>query len=129
MRTVNLPQEEACPVPDYLLGNLYRASPTSLHALIESVPAEVRAMLAIFCSRRTHLASLGLAIASTCERDELMKSGGEQGALVFAQSRQIPPLISQKRRKVTLPRSSAKGMRLFALDSELAVPDLQSKLN
>ena len=104
MRSVEIPQEESCPVPDALLGDLYRASPTGLHALVESVPAEVRAMLAVFCSRRAHLASLGLAIASTCERDELMKSGGELGALIFVQSRQVPPVISERRRKVTLSR-------------------------
>ena len=74
--------------------------------MVESVPAEVRAMLAIFCSRRAHLASLGLAIASTCERDHLMRSGGELGALIFTQSREVPATIPERRRKVSLARSS-----------------------
>ena len=87
--------------------SLYRASPLRLHALVESIPAEVRAMLAVFCCRRSHLASLGLAVASTCERDDLIKFGGELGALVFVQSRQVPPVMSDKRRKVTLSRLSA----------------------
>jgi hypothetical protein len=106
MRNVDIPQEESCPVPDALLGDLYRASPMGLHALVESVPADVRAMLAIFCCRRTHLATLGLAVASTCERDDLMMAGGELGALIFVRSRQVPPVISERRRKVTLSRSS-----------------------
>src|SRR5215210_6259959 len=106
MRRIDIPQEESCPVPDALLGDLYRASPMGLHALVESVPPGVRAMLAVFCSRRAHLASLGLAIASTCERRELIKSGGELGAVIFAQSREASPVIPEKRRGVTLPRSS-----------------------
>jgi len=106
MRTVDIPQEESCPIPEALLGDLYRASPAGLHALVETVPAEVRAMLAIFCSRRAHLASLGLAIASTCERNQLTRSGGEWGALIFAQSREVPAVIPERRRKVTLSRSS-----------------------
>src|SRR3954466_5988688 len=105
MRMVDIPQEESCPVPEALLGDLYRASPGGLHALVESVPAEVRAMLAIFCSRRAHLASLGLAIASTCERDQLMRSGVDLGAVIFLPSRQVPPLIAASRGKVTLSRS------------------------
>jgi hypothetical protein len=104
MRRHEIPQEESCPVPDALLGDLYRASPEGLHALVESVPAEVRALLAVFCSRRAHLATLGLAIASTCEREQLVKSGGELGAHIFAQSRQGPPVIAEGRRKVTLTR-------------------------
>jgi hypothetical protein len=107
MRSVAIPQEESCPVPDALLGDLYRASPLGLHVLVESIPVEVRAMLAVFCCRRSHLASLGLAVASTCERDDLIKFGGELGALVFVQSRQVPPVISDKRRKVTLSPLSA----------------------
>jgi hypothetical protein len=42
-----IPQEEQCPVPDDLLGDLYRASPQGLHALVESIPPQVRAMLAV----------------------------------------------------------------------------------
>jgi hypothetical protein len=101
-----IPQEEVCPVPESLLGDLYRASPQGLHVLVESVPAQVRAMLAIYCSRRAHLATLGLTIASTCERNELIRSGGQLGAAIFVQSREIPHLAPEKRRKVTLSGDS-----------------------
>ena len=97
-----IPQEEECPVPDDMLGELYRASPQGLHALVETIPSQVRAMLAVYCSRRSHLASLGLAIASTCERGEMIRSGGEFGAVIFAQSREAPAATQEKRRKVTL---------------------------
>jgi hypothetical protein len=101
-----IPQEEVCPIPESLLGDLYRASPEGLHALVENVPAQVRAMLAVYCSRRTHLATLGLAIASTCERNELIKSGGQLGAVIFVQSRQALHVVPEKRRKVTLSGGS-----------------------
>jgi hypothetical protein len=102
-----IPQEEVCPVPESLLGDLYRASPEGLHALVESVPAQVRAMLALYCSRRTHLATLGLALASTCERNELITFGGQLGDAIFAQSRQAPHVAPEKRRKVTLSSGSS----------------------
>ena len=102
----DIPQEETCPIPDSLLGELYRASPEGLHSLVESIPAQVRATLAIFCSRRSHLASLGLALASTCERNELIKSGGQFGASIFADYRQAPFVAVEKRRKITLPTGS-----------------------
>ena len=44
--------EETCPVPESVLGQLYRASPHGLDALIEMVPAQTRAMLAVYCYRR-----------------------------------------------------------------------------
>jgi hypothetical protein len=106
-----LPQEEACPIPDSLLGDLYRASPEGLHSLVESVPPRVRAMLAIYCYRRGHMTSLGLAIAATCEKTDMIEAGGQFGAVIFEQSRQAPNVIPEKRRKVTLPTSS--GLQLI----------------
>jgi hypothetical protein len=102
-----IPQEEACPVEDSLLGDLYRASPQGLHALVETIPANVRAMLALYCYRRTHLSELAVAIASTCERDELVWAGGEFGSVVFAQSRKAPEVTPERRRKITLASGSA----------------------
>ena len=105
-----IPQEENCPVPDSLLGDLYRASPQGLHALVESIPPQVRAMLAIYCARRSHMASLALAIASTCERSELVSAGHEFGAVLFAQTRQAPAVVPEKRRKVTLATRSPMAL-------------------
>jgi hypothetical protein len=101
-----LPQEEQCPVEESLLGELYRASPQGLHTLVETIPATVRAMLAVYCYRRSHLSDLGLAIASTCDRRDLRAVGGELGSVVFAQSRTAPATIPEKRRKITLSSGS-----------------------
>ena len=78
---------DACPVGDELLGELYRANENGLPALIESVSSDVRAMLALFCYRRSHLHSLALAIASTCSERELAQFGGRVGSVLYAQSR------------------------------------------
>ena len=58
------PQEETCPVPENLLGMLYRASPHGLDSLIATVPARTRAMLALYCHSRAHLQSIGFAVAA-----------------------------------------------------------------
>ena len=102
-----LPQEEPCPVEDSLFGDLYRSSPEGVHALVETVPPNVRAMLALYCYRRSHLSDLAIAVASTCERYELVKVGGELGNVVFDQSRKAPEATREKRRKITLATGSA----------------------
>ena len=78
---------DSCPVGDELLGELYRANENGLPALVESVSSEVRAMLALFCYRRSHLHSLAIAIASTCSERELAQFGGRVGSALYAQSR------------------------------------------
>ena len=105
--------EEACPVPESVLGQLYRASPQGLTALIETVPPSARATLAIYCRRRGHLASLAIAIASTCNKDELMDAGGEFGASLFEQARSGPE-VTDGRRKISLSENSL--MKAIAQD-------------
>jgi hypothetical protein len=81
---------DSCPVRDELLGEMYRASEHGLSALVESVSSDVRAMLALFCYRRSHLHSLALSIASSCSERELVQFGGRAGAALYAQSREAP---------------------------------------
>jgi len=100
-------EEEACPVADQLLGEIYRASAHGLNELIATVSPTARALLAVYCYRRAHLASIGLAIAATCEKDDLSSVGGNAGAMLFEQSRENlqPELIgthANSRRKITL---------------------------
>ena len=83
-------QEESCPVSDELLGAIYRASSFRLDDLVASVPAEVRAMLALYCYRRGHLQSIGLAIAATCDEHDLRSVGGKAGIALFDVARQAP---------------------------------------
>ncbi|MGH6680655.1 MAG: hypothetical protein ACREDL_17410, partial [Bradyrhizobium sp.] len=54
-------ESDICPVQDELLGDLYRANEHGLAKLVESVSTDVRAKLALFCYRKSHLHSLALA--------------------------------------------------------------------
>lgn len=96
---------DVCPVGDELLGSLYRASADGLPELVNSVSPDVRAMLALFCYRRHHLHSLGLAIAATCSERDLINHGGIAGATLYAQSRRhaTVALPDSSRRTITLP--------------------------
>ena len=68
-------ENDFCPVRDELLGEMYRANANGLPLLVESVSSEIRAMLALFCYRRSHLHALALAIAASCTERELIQSG------------------------------------------------------
>jgi hypothetical protein len=81
-------ENDFCPVRDELLGELYRASEHGLPKLVESVSPEVRAMLALFCYRRSHLHALALAIATSCSERDLIKLGGRVGSTLYALSRE-----------------------------------------
>jgi hypothetical protein len=100
-------EDEPCPVTDQMLGELYRAGAHGLSELIAAVSPAARALLAVYCYRRVHLASIGLAIAATCEEDELTSLGGNAGAMLFERSRKVPqPSLTDARasncRKITL---------------------------
>ena len=68
-------EDEPCPVPDEILGEMYRASAHGLNELIATVSPTARVLLAVYCYRRAHLASIGLAIAATCDKDDLADWG------------------------------------------------------
>lgn len=81
-------ENDFCPVRDELLGEMYRANANGLPLLVESVSSEVRAMLALFCYRRSHLHSLAIAIAASCNERELIQLGGRVGSTLYALSRE-----------------------------------------
>jgi hypothetical protein len=81
-------ENDFCPIRDELLGQMYRASEHGLPLLVESVSSDVRAMLALFCYRRSHLYSLALAIAGSCSELELVQAGGRIGSTLYALSRE-----------------------------------------
>jgi hypothetical protein len=98
-------ENDCCPVRDELLGEMYRANENGLPRLVESVSSEVRAMLALFCYRRSHLHSLALAIAASCNERELAQLGGRVGSALYALSREPTPRIapsSSNRKPITL---------------------------
>ena len=110
MQPFHVPQEEACPVPDHLLGELYRSKPHELERLIETVPAQTRAMLALYCHGRAHLQSIALAVAATCEERHLEECGGQAGVALFNKSRATPATARAshfaERKKVSLSRGN-----------------------
>jgi hypothetical protein len=100
-------------VTDETLGQMYRANAHGLSELIATVPPTARALLAVYCYRRAHLTSIGLAIAATCEKDDLASFGGNAGVVLFERSRQAPVLSSADngasgRRKITLSTESLR---------------------
>jgi hypothetical protein len=103
----SLPDEQ-CPIDDQTLGEMYRASPHGLSELIATVPRTARVLLAIYCYRRAHLASIGLVIAATCEKDDLTAMAGRAGATLFERSRDPAPqpsladVTANVRRKISL---------------------------
>ena len=116
-------ENDFCPVRDELLGEMYRANENGLPQLVESVTSDVRAMLALFCYRRSHLHSLALSIAASCSERELIQLGGRVGSTLYALSREAPamrmaPSSSYGHRKpITL---STKPLSTFSpVDDEL----------
>jgi hypothetical protein len=120
-------ENDFCPVRDELLGEMYRANENGLSRLVESVSSDVRAMLALFCYRRSHLHTLALSIATSCDERELIHFGGRVGSALYALSREpaarAAPLSSYGNRKpITL---STKPLTTFAavdddVDEDLA---------
>jgi hypothetical protein len=110
-----MPDDDVCPVRDELLGELYGASKLGMPALLASVPPKTRALLALFCYHRSHLHSMGLAIAASCEEDDLVRFGGRVGANLYTRSQeaqQPQPLAPHQgnRRKITLASGQLRNM-------------------
>ena len=108
-------ENDFCPVRDDLLGEMYRASEHGLPLLVASVSSDVRAMLALFCYRRSHLYSLALTIAASCSEHELVQVGGRVGSTLYALSREpaarTSPAALGGRKPITLstkPLSAVK---------------------
>jgi hypothetical protein len=113
-------ERDVCPVGDEMLGALYRASEHGLPALIEAVPPLTRAMLALFCYRRSHLQPLALVIAASCEQRDLVHWGAALGSALYAKAQGLragPAPTAAGRSKITLP---TKPLATFAkIDADL----------
>jgi hypothetical protein len=126
MRISRDSDSDPCPVTDDLLGELYRANKNGLPELIATVSPDVRAALAMYCYRRGHLKSIGLAIASTCDIYDLETVGGTAGAALFARSREVAPaapVASQyvARQKITLASGSLR--KTLPIDEDVEPDD------
>ena len=111
-------EEEPCPVSDQVLGELYRSSSHGLVELIATVSPNARAMLALYCYRRAHLNSIGLAIAASCDEDDLSRLGGHAGTMLFAKSREAPQARRIGRRKVTLASGPLRQMGPIEVEND-----------
>jgi hypothetical protein len=115
-------ENDFCPVRDELLGAMYRANENGLPQLVQSVSSDVRAMLALFCYRRSHLHALAVSIAASCSERELIQLGGRVGSALYAVSRETParrlaPSSYGHRKPITL---STKPLSMFSpVDDEL----------
>jgi hypothetical protein len=122
-------ENDFCPVRDELLGEMYRANANGLPLLVESVSSEVRAMLALFCYRRSHLHALAIAIAGSCTERELIQFGGRVGSTLYALSREpsarsAPSSTYGSRKPITL---STKPLSTFKpIEDEVDDEDLEA---
>ena len=122
-------ENDFCPVRDELLGEMYRANANGLPVLVESVSSEVRAMLALFCYRRSHLHALAVAIAGSCTERELIQFGGRVGSTLYALSREpsarsAPSSSYGSRKPITL---STKPLSTFKpIEDEFDDEDLEA---
>jgi hypothetical protein len=123
MRISRDSDSDDCPVPDDLLGALYRSSRDGLPELIATVSPDVRAQLASYCYRRAHLKAIGLAVASTCNESDLVRWGGTAGAALYARSREKPaapmtPSHYVARQRITLASGALRKNLPIDLDPE-----------
>ena len=72
LRDQRMPEDEVCPVRDEFLGELYRAAEDRVSDLVATVRPDIRALLALYCYRRSHLHTRGVAIAASCDQDDLV---------------------------------------------------------
>jgi hypothetical protein len=105
--------DEICPVREELLGELYSASKLDMPVVVTTLTPVTRALLALFCYRRSHLRRIGMAIAAGCDEDDLIRLGGRVGAHLFAISRDTPQKtngVKANRRNITLATGSLRNM-------------------
>ena len=56
---------------------------------VGEVPPERRSSVALFCYRRSHLEGAALAVAATCDEEDLVDIGGPLGRTLFLKSRNL----------------------------------------
>jgi hypothetical protein len=101
-------EDDALPIDDQLLGELYRSDPRGLPTLVDTIPPATRATLAIFCYRRAHLQGLAVAIATTCSEEDLIDQGGFLGSILISRTRTIPDAPPKPSARVKITLSSGK---------------------
>jgi hypothetical protein len=112
---------------DEVLARLIQASDqTKIPEIVAPLTASQRARLAVFCYGRTHLNSIGLAIAATCDLHALMQAAPSNAAgnVIFTLSRQPRKADDRasggSRTRITLARSASGNSGLASIIANLA---------
>ncbi len=82
--------EVDCPVTLEVLGSVYRADDFDLPLILEQIPPLKRAQLATYLYGKSHMHKLGLKVARSCERDDLIRVAGEIGSVIHGQAHLKP---------------------------------------
>jgi len=125
-------QQEACPVPELTLGCLYAAPKRDLAGILSKIPGLQRARLAVFCNARAHLREMGLAIAATCEKGDLVEVAGPLGAILHGQSREQADNLPEhnprfRRRAITLATLTPTNLVPLDMDEDEEASDQQER--
>ena len=96
------------------LDRLYSAAAGQVSEIVSRLLESERATLAVFCIGRTHLNTIGLAVAAQCSLNHLTEAAGSSvaGSTIYAQSRESPvamPKWHGHRRAITLAASAPSG--------------------
>ena len=93
---MDVPNEPHCPIPLDNMALLLGRDEPSLDSMIDKLPNDMRAQLAVYCFGRCHTREAGFRIARRCEKQDLTRVAGLVGAALFAQSREpVVPSASQ----------------------------------
>ena len=105
------PNEALCPVPYELLALLLRSDETRVGEIVQQLAPAHRATLAAFAYGRSHMRSLGLAVAAHCDAHALFEVAGAAGEALFDLSRNRAEaeqdLQSRHRKPISLARVAA----------------------
>ena len=112
-----------------VLGRLLRAGEADIPAIVDHLPEQHRAELALFCYSRAHLHQIGVAIAATCELPFLIQAAPSTAAGhgIFEQSRNQPkratPVTAGGRSRITLAKSASGSSALANIIASIASED------
>ena len=87
--------EPHCPIPLGQIALLLGRDAPSLDSMIDKMPNDTRAQLAVYCFGRCHTREVGFRIARRCEKQDLARVAGLVGAALFMQSREpVAPTVA-----------------------------------
>ena len=101
------PNEALCPVPYELLALLLRSDAARVREVVLQLAPVHRASLAAFAYGRSHMRSLGLAVAAHCDEHSLYEVAGAAGEALFEHSRGsagVDQDPSSRRKPISLAR-------------------------